>query len=70
MLVSLRCVLREGLNDSPDAHLLKGPAALLVNTQVAYREQSDASRRLRGTLVMRDDIKQLLESPVSDEVFT
>lgn len=43
LLVSLRRVLSEWLNDPTDAHVFKGPSTLFVDTQVANGEQSDAS---------------------------
>ena len=44
LLISLGRVLRERLNDPPDAHLFESPAALLVDAQVSNREESDAPR--------------------------
>ena len=68
LLVSLRRVLSERLNDAPDAHFLKCSAALLVNTEIADGEESDASWRLRRALIMGNHVQKLLESPVTDKI--
>ena len=46
LLVSRGRILREGLDDAADAHLLQSASTLLVHAEVADREQSDAARRL------------------------
>lgn len=68
LLVSLWRVLSEGLNDTSDAHFLKSPSALFVNTEISDGEQSDTAWRLRRALIMGNNVKKLLESPVADKI--
>ena len=69
LLVGLRRVLSEWLNDPTDAHVLQSPSALFVDAQVTNGEQSDASWRLRWPLIVGHHIQQLLQSPMSDKIF-
>ena len=68
LLVSIGRVLSEWLNDATDSHLLQCSATLLVHAEVANGEESDAARRLRRTLIVRDNIKELLKSSVADQI--
>ena len=61
-------VLPERLNDVPDAHFLENLAALRVHAQVADREERNAPRALRGALVVRHHLEQLLQRAVLDQV--
>ena len=69
LLVGVGSLLREGLNDRANSHVLKRLAALLVDAEVADREEGNASRRLRRTLVIGDNVKKLLQGMVLDQIF-
>ena len=66
LLVGLRRVLSERLDDAADAHLFERPAALLVDAEVANGEEGNSTWRLRRTLIMSNYIEELLKSSVSD----
>lgn len=69
LLVSRGRILREGLYDAADTHLLQSSSTFLVYAKVADREQSDAAWRLGRSLIMGYYFKQLFKSSVSDQIF-
>ena len=44
LLVSLRRILGERLDNSANAHFFQSPTTLLINTEVANGKESDSSR--------------------------
>ena len=68
LLVGLRRVVAERLNDRHDVKLFQGFAALLIHAEIADGEERDATRRLAWSLVVLDHLEQLSESTVLDQV--
>ena len=66
LLVGLRRVVAERLNDRHDVKLFQGFAALFIHAEVADGEERDAARRLAWSLVVLDHLEQLSESTVLD----
>lgn len=60
--------MAERLNNVPDLQIFQSLATLLVHAQVADREERDATRRLPRTLIVLDNVQELLKSAMLDQI--
>ena len=60
--------LGEWLDDRSDHHLLELFSTFLIDAQISNGEKSDSSRRLRRSFVVSHNLKELLQSPMLDQV--